>query len=315
MFSVIIPAYNAEKFIMKSIKSVLAQIYTDFELIIVDDGSIDGTKAQIKQFNDDRIRYIYQENGGVSVARNKGIIESKGEFICFLDADDEWKPNHLEVLCELIEKYSNCGIYITGYDIRLNNGSIIHKSQDLFKKIPEENFTSDDGYDVLIKHGYFCHTNTICCRREVFDKVGLFEIGVKNGEDDDMWYRVFAYYPVAISKKTTTIYNRDNCGATGQRTMASETPFLSRVDSLLESVEVPQNRKISLLYWVERNKLSRARKYILVGNKSEALKTLKTVAVNKVNKKKYFQTVLCMIIPVKLIQKFIDRRDNGYYQQ
>ena len=111
MFSVIIPAYNAEKFIVRSIKSVLDQNYTDFELIIVDDGSTDGTKGQIEQFSDNRIRYVYQENGGVSAARNKGILESKGEYICFLDSDDEWKPDHLSLLCKLIEKYSGCGLY------------------------------------------------------------------------------------------------------------------------------------------------------------------------------------------------------------
>ena len=98
MFSVVIPAYNAEKFIMRSVKSVLDQTHTDFELIIVDDGSSDGTKKQLEQLSDERIRYIYQENGGVSAARNKGIIESKGQYVCFLDSDDEWMPNHLAVM-------------------------------------------------------------------------------------------------------------------------------------------------------------------------------------------------------------------------
>ena len=315
MFSVIIPAYNSEKFIEKSITSVLKQIYTDFELIIVDDGSTDGTRYIVEQFVDERIQYVYQENGGVSAARDTGILKSSGEYVCFLDSDDEWKSNHLEVLCDLIRMYSNCGIFITGYDIRLNNGNIVHRSQDMFKNIPNDNLTSDNGYDVLINHGYFCHNNTICCRREVFNKVGLFMVGVKNGEDDDMWYRIFAYYSVAISKKATTIYDRANCGATGQRTTVTEPPFLSRVKNLLESDEIPQHRKNSLLLWVERNKLSRARRYILCGNKSEALKLLKNVAIKMVNKKKYFETVLCMLVPVFLVQIIINKRDKGYYKQ
>ena len=76
-----------------------------------------GTYKKISQYNDNRIKYVYQENGGVSSARNKGICTSNGEFICFLDSDDEWKENHLEVLSELIERYEDCGMYITGYDI------------------------------------------------------------------------------------------------------------------------------------------------------------------------------------------------------
>ena len=97
MFSVIIPAYNAEAFIRNSICSVLAQTVEDFEIVVVDDGSIDHTAAKIKSIDDFRIRYIYQENAGVSAARNTGIQNARGEYICFLDADDLWKQNHLEV--------------------------------------------------------------------------------------------------------------------------------------------------------------------------------------------------------------------------
>ncbi len=315
MFSVIMPAYNAEKFITRSINSVLGQIHTDFELIVVDDGSTDGTRTQIEQYTDDRIRYVYQENGGVSAARNKGILESKGQYICFLDSDDEWKPDHLTVLCKLIEKYRSCGLYVTGYDIRLGNGEVIHKSQEILRSIDEEDFESDNGYDLLNRHGYFLNTNTVCCRRDVFDQLGLFVNGVKNGEDDDMWYRIFAYYSLAISKAVTTIYDRANCGATGQRMTAAEPPFLSRVNGLLESAQVPQHRKVGLLQWVERNKLSRARQHILIGNKREALKLFREIDFTKTNKRKYLETAVCMVVPSRMIRKYIDKRDAGYYTE
>lgn len=314
MFSVVIPAYNAEKFIMRSVKSVLDQTHTDFELIIVDDGSSDGTKKQLEQLSDERIRYIYQENGGVSAARNKGIIESKGQYVCFLDSDDEWMPNHLAVMLTLIEKYSNCGMYVTGYDIRLGNGEVIHKSQQILRAIVEEDFERDNGYELLNDYGYFLNTNTVCCRRSVFDKVGLFADGVKNGEDDDMWYRLFAYYPLAISKAVTTVYDRANCGATGQRGDVFETYFLMRVDGLLSSSEIPQHRKKALLIWRERNSLSRARKYILAGNKREAVSIMKTINYKKVKKKKVFETFLCLCLPYKLVRKVIDKRDATYYR-
>ena len=314
MFSVVIPAYNSERFITASIKSILNQTYGDLELIIVDDGSIDGTKNAVEKFDDDRIKYIYQENGGVSAARNKGILESSGEFVCFLDSDDEWKENHLEVLASLIEKYSHCGLFITGYDVRLNTGEVIHKSEQILRRISEEQITSDNGFDVLIKNGYFFNTNTMCCKREVFDKVGMFEVGVQNGEDDDMWFRIFACYPIAISKKSTTVYDRSNCGATGNRGEVFAPVFLRRIEAILNSPEIPQYRKDSLRVWVERNKLSRARKYILVGKKREALQLLMAIQFKKSDKRKYLETVLCMFIPSKLIRKHIDRRDAGYYR-
>ncbi len=315
MFSVIMPAYNSEKFIMKSIKSVLAQTYTDFELIVIDDGSTDGTKAQIEQFDDDRIRYIYQENAGVSAARNKGILESKGQYVCFLDSDDEWKPNHLELLCTLVEKYNHCGLYVTGYDIRLCNGEVIHKSQQILHSISEEDFESDNGYDLINRCGYFLNTNTVCCRSDVFDKVGLFAVGVKNSEDDDMWYRIFAFFNLAVSKAVTTIYDRANCGATRQRGEVFEAPFLKRVDGLLSSAEVPKQRKISLTVWRERNKLSTARKYILAGNKREAVRIMKTVDYKKVKKKKLIETLVALILPQSLVRRVIDKRDMAYYRE
>ena len=314
MFSVVIPAYNAEKFITNAVKSVLDQTYPDFELVLIDDGSVDGTKAQIEQFSDDRIRYIYQENGGVSAARNKGILESRGDYVCFLDADDEWKTEHLALLRSLIEKYSDCGLYITGYDIRLGNGEVVHKSQQILHAIAEEDFKSDDGYALLNHHGYFLNTNTVCCRKDVFDKVGLFSVGVKNGEDDDMWYRIFAYYSLAVSKRVTTVYDRANCGATAQRGEVHETFFLRRVDELLASNEVPAHRKKSLLVWRERNKLSTARKYILVGEKKKAAKMIRTIDYKKVKKKKLFETLLCLLLPYKMVRRVIDKRDAAYYR-
>ena len=155
MFSVIIPAFNAEKFIARAIKSVLRQTNQNFEIIIINDGSQDQTEAAISQFEDNRIVYLYQENSGVSAARNRGILASKGEYICFLDADDEWKSNHLEVVSSLINQYADCGMYVTGYDVRLNNGEIVHKSQQILKHVDDECFKSDDGYDVLIKMDIF----------------------------------------------------------------------------------------------------------------------------------------------------------------
>lgn len=102
--SVIIPAYNRGYIIRKSIDSVLAQSFTNFELIIIDDGSTDDTKDVIESYNDDRIRYIYQDNAGACVARNNGISHSKGEYVAFHDSDDEWLPMKLKIQLKTIKK-------------------------------------------------------------------------------------------------------------------------------------------------------------------------------------------------------------------
>ena len=97
LVSVIIPAYNASRYIVSTIQSVLNQSYRYLELIIIDDGSKDNTAELVKTFTDERIQYFYQLNQGVSVARNTGISKAKGDFIAFLDADDIWRSENLEV--------------------------------------------------------------------------------------------------------------------------------------------------------------------------------------------------------------------------
>ena len=105
LVSVVIPLYNKKNYIRRAIRSVMMQTIEDFEIIIIDDGSIDGSGDVVKTFLDSRIRLIRQENQGVSVARNNGVSNSRADFIAFLDADDEWLPRQLEDLLRLRKKY------------------------------------------------------------------------------------------------------------------------------------------------------------------------------------------------------------------
>ena len=314
MFSVIIPAYNAESVIQNSINSVLNQTYTNFEVIIVDDGSKDNTRSIIEQYHDKRIKYFFQKNAGVSSARNKGISSSHGEYICFLDADDEWKNNHLETLFMLIQKYGDCGMYITGYELVLTNGQVVHKSQQILKKINSKCFKSDNGFNILLKYGYFFNTNTVCCRREVFDKIGKFEVGIKNGEDDDMWLRIFSYYDIAVSKKSTTIYKRNNSIATKNRIFIKKNVFYERTAELLNSPDISEERKNSIKVWREEHQLSKCRKYILIGRKKIAIDLFSKIDLRLVKKKRYLETLLCFLIPVKVISKIVNNRDKHYFE-
>lgn len=115
MISIVIPLYNKEQTIINTLNSVFKQTYSNFEIVIINDGSTDNSVKIINQnFDDARIRIINQKNAGVSAARNKGIEESRGEWISFLDGDDEWLPNYLEEVQKAIEKYPNNSIIITG---------------------------------------------------------------------------------------------------------------------------------------------------------------------------------------------------------
>src|SRR5690625_5271022 len=119
--SVVIPLYNKEKHISRAVNSVLNQTYKNFELIIIDDGSTDGSLAVVEKFDDSRIKVFTFKNNGVSVARNLGIEKAKYSYIAFLDADDEWEENFLLNVKKLIQTYPECGMYATLYKFKNNN--------------------------------------------------------------------------------------------------------------------------------------------------------------------------------------------------
>jgi len=132
LVSIIMPTYNTEKYIAEAIQSVLVQTYKNFELIIIDDGSNDSTKEIIYSFDDKRIKYTYQENQGVSVARNRGIELSKGEYITFLDADDAIPQVSIEMRVDYLDNYSNVDVIHGKVSIRNENLKYEIKSYEPF---------------------------------------------------------------------------------------------------------------------------------------------------------------------------------------
>lgn len=131
-FSIIIPLYNKEDFIADTIKSVLNQTFTDFEIIVVNDGSTDNSLKELQSIKDHRIITIQQKNQGVSIARNNGIKNAKGDYITLLDADDEWKPNHLELFYKTIKQFPpNGALFCNAYDIKSSDNYIIKATYNI----------------------------------------------------------------------------------------------------------------------------------------------------------------------------------------
>ncbi len=206
MISVIIPLYNKEAGIATALRSVLLQTYQDFEVIIVDDGSTDGSVAIVETFDDKRIRLIRQANAGVSAARNRGIEEAKGKYVAFLDADDEWMPEYLETQHNQTKKYPQCDVFVTNYEFHNEDGII---SQTKINNLP---FITEDGvlnnyFKVAITSTPPISSITIMTRKDCIKAIGGFPIGVTLGEDLLTWARLACKYRIAYTKKTLAIYN------------------------------------------------------------------------------------------------------------
>jgi hypothetical protein len=178
--SVIIPAYNQSHYLAEAIQSVLGQTYPDFEIIVVDDGSTDDTPAVAKRFNDPRVRYIYQENRGLSGARNTGIRNSVGEYLTYLDSDDLFSEEKLALLVEELEKNQSIG-FVAGQAIPIDeNGRRVGK---IFNSPPPE-----DIHLLLIRNPF--HVGSVMLRRSWQEKAGEFDEKLRSYEDWDMWLRL-----------------------------------------------------------------------------------------------------------------------------
>lgn len=209
-FSVIIPLYNKAPYVAKAIRSVLAQTFADYELIVMDDGSVDDSfSIALKSIEGRGNCHLYrQKNAGVSMARNNGVALSQGKYLCFLDADDWWEPTFLEEMSKLIEDFPEAGIYGTNYTI-VNETK--HKTR-----------VAKIGVDEGFEKGYinYCRAYastmympltsiSVAIPRGVFEEMDGFPKGIKLGEDFMLWIRIALKYKVAFLNKPLSYYNQD----------------------------------------------------------------------------------------------------------
>lgn len=205
-FSVIMPLYNKAPYVHKAVESVVRQTFSDWELVVVDDGSNDGSAEVIKAFTDTRIHLLQQANTGVSKARNNGVTASQGKYLCFLDADDWWDDSYLEAMHGLIGRNPDAGLYGTAYHI-VKNGRLRAAPIGV-----DADFTEGAIDYCAVYAQTLCtpiHTITACVPRNVFDKLGGFRDRLSLGEDFDLWLRIAQHHPVLFLNRALAYYNQD----------------------------------------------------------------------------------------------------------
>ena len=316
-FSVVIPCYNGEKHIHISVESVLAQCFEDFEIVVVDDGSKDATAEVVRNLAakdaKGRIRLVERENGGVSAARNSGIMASRGDYVCFLDSDDQWLPEHLTALSQAIDRYPNEVFFSTLSQTRLVDGRVIR----LDRGMPEDIFVIEDyfDYEISAKPSVSKFTSTICLRRSFFDEQGLFVEGVKISEDEDMWYRAAAYHNFVVIPQITVQRNRDLSEATRRPANPETDPFVQRKAQLLSDERISTDKRRSIQLLIERHEIRLIRSMIKNGHKKKAMKTLLASRFDSRYRKTLLITWLSLLIPMPIIRKMEMRAvDRSYYR-
>lgn len=206
--SVIIPAYNVEKYIEKTLKSLIDQTFKDFEAIIINDGSTDNTERIIKEVLQDtkfQWKLINQENQGVSAARNRGIMESKGEYISFLDADDYYHPTFLEKMYNKAKEKNYEVVFCNISRVNENGKTILEIKQK--KEYFGIELTGEEALkQILNGHLYIWVSNYICKKKLLSEHNILYTKGCTHGEDQEFWMKVFFHAMLVNSVTETLVY-------------------------------------------------------------------------------------------------------------
>ncbi len=205
LVSVIMPAYNAEKYVLEAIRSVLDQHYESVEILLIDDGSQDGTVDLVKR-NASHVKIIQQANAGAAAARNTGLRCANGELICFLDADDGWFPGKLTAQVNYLQRHPEVGLVFHRWLVwKPDETGIYIEPQGLAVPVPGEIDPARSGwiYPQLLLD-CIVHTSTVMMRREVARDTGFFETTLMNGEDYHYWLRVSRNYEI---HKLTGVYS------------------------------------------------------------------------------------------------------------
>lgn len=277
--SVVIPLYNRSKYIGRAVQSVLEQKYTDFELIVVDDGSVDCGGDIVLKFMDPRIRLVQQENMGVSAARNRGINEARSSYVAFLDSDDVWMPEYLQTIIMLMKKYPEAGIYASSYMIvGIDQSEFIPTFKEIelppWEGIIYSFFRSSAlGYSPIT-------ASSVCVPKHILLEMEGFNVGKRMGEDLDLWGRIALKYPIAFSTKIGAVYHKDaEKRACFTFSDGDEHPFNATFEEFCRLGKIPTNIINDVDLYVTLLKVENMRQHVLGGNYLRARELAKGLKV------------------------------------
>ena len=221
--SVVIPLYNKRLSVERAVRSVLAQTESDFELIIVNDGSTDGSEHVVAAIGDRRIRLVSQANGGESAARNTGISIATADLVAFLDADDEWFPHFLETVLALAIRFPDAGAYAVSFFACLDGR--ISRYKYIGVRFVRSGEIVDSYFRSCTLGSSIVWSSSVMIPRKVFDTVGNFTIGARNGADLDMWARIALRFPIAWSPVETAIWHQSAENRCAGMVVMDDVPF------------------------------------------------------------------------------------------
>lgn len=285
-FSVVIPLYNKQNYIAATLQSVLAQTFTDFEIIVVNDVSTDNSLTVAKSITDERIRIVsHEKNSGLSASRNTGILNSTAPYVAFLDADDIWKFGFLQKINELAVNYPEADLFGTNYE-EIYPGNIIIQHPFSIKT-----GTVTDFFQKEINQHIYCYSS-VCIRKEAIQKIGLFNESINMGEDVDFNVRAnlvskLAYCDEALAIITMHSENQITHSALSGKTI---------IDHDFYEKQNPGNT--DLKKYLDFHRYTMAKRYKLDGDFKTYRKLVKNIRLSNLN----YKQIILLYAPVFVLK-------------
>ena len=303
--SVVIPLYNKKDSIMETLDSVFKQTVLPDEIVVINDGSTDGSKEIVELLNHPLINLIHQKNAGVSAARNRGIDKAKNEWIAFLDADDVWVPNYLKEIIHLGQSFPESSVLATAYELQDYLGN---RTPILLNKIPfEGNIGKLTNYFQVAACSHPpLWSSAIVIKKSALQAVGGFPIGIKSGEDLLTWARLAVKFEIGYSLSVNSVFIQDPAHTYDDK--PNRIPEVEDIvgDELIKLYNLNPNAyflKNYISFWIKM----RSSIYLRLGERKRAfIESLKALFYNPFNKVVYIYIVMT-ILPMKIVHSIFKK--------
>jgi glycosyltransferase involved in cell wall biosynthesis len=267
----VLTIYNKERYVDRAVRSVLAQTFTDWELVMVDDGSTDASPRIVAPYIGERIRYIHQENRGPSAARNRAVRDARGEYIAFIDADDEWHPRHLERMVDFARRHPEAGAVFCG----------VADTKDGVVTMPAEAALGPGVTEGLIpnwfrskRYGYYAVDGFLAARAKMLE-VGLPADGIRCWDDSEFFGRLVLRWPAGYIAEVLTYYHREAEGRVAASPLASEfPPVVHMLRKALAAGAVAPDQRDDAREYIAKLLLTHAEHLLGTGRRLAALRVL-----------------------------------------
>jgi glycosyltransferase involved in cell wall biosynthesis len=305
LISVVISAYNAEHTILETVQSVQEQIFSNFELIVINDGSTDRTLEILNKIIDPRLKIFSYKNGGLPVARNRGIAQATGEFIAFIDADDLWTPDKLELQLAALQQHQEAGVAYSWTAFIDEDGQFLYAQ--------EPTFFEGNVYPQLLASNFISSGSNILVRRQFIELAGKFDPSLKSAEDWDYNIRLAALCPFVVVSKYQILYRKSSQSMTAkvdvmqkailtvvERAFQTAPPELQFIKNQTLANSYRFFAKIYLEHAVHKDGVTQAFKKL-----QKAIRLYPKILLNRETQRLIFKLLLVQLLPYKLATRFV----------